>query len=183
MDKDPVDTTSPAAIPDISGRELNVIFTEIARQKGHKIMVILDCCFSAGATKALQPVHRVRARPAQATILNSTESSLELMLKAGDDNLRRVFPDYATSDGADWQQDVTSHVLLAACQDYQQAHEGQIGNVCRGLFTNSLICSLRLDMPGKGVSFVNFVKNLPRWANQEPVVSGDHKHEPIFYIT
>lgn len=99
MDKDPVDTTSPAAIPDISGRELNVIFTEIARQKGHKITVILDCCFSAGATKALQPVHRVRARPAQATILNSTESSLELMLKAGDDNLRRVFPDYATSDG------------------------------------------------------------------------------------
>ncbi len=32
-------------------------------------------------------------------------------------------------------------------------------------------------MPGKGVSFVNFVKNLPRWANQEPVVSGDHKHD------
>ncbi len=72
------------------------------------------------------------------------------MLKAGDDNLRRMFPDYATRKSvmaADWQQDVTSHVLLAACQDYQQAHEGQIGNVCRGLFTNSLICSLRLDMP------------------------------------
>ncbi|KAK0437249.1 uncharacterized protein EV420DRAFT_1219552, partial [Desarmillaria tabescens] len=30
-------------IPDISDRELNVLFTEISRVKGHKITFILDC--------------------------------------------------------------------------------------------------------------------------------------------
>ncbi|KAI0027941.1 peptidase C14, caspase domain-containing protein, partial [Vararia minispora EC-137] len=36
---------------DISDRELNLIFSEICRQKGSKLTVILDCCHSGGATR------------------------------------------------------------------------------------------------------------------------------------
>ncbi|KAK0474336.1 hypothetical protein EDD18DRAFT_1049388, partial [Armillaria luteobubalina] len=40
-----------APIPDISDREINGILHRIARNKGHKITVILDCCHSGGATR------------------------------------------------------------------------------------------------------------------------------------
>ncbi|KAI0027929.1 peptidase C14, caspase domain-containing protein, partial [Vararia minispora EC-137] len=38
------------AVPDISDRELNIIFSEICRKKGTNLTVILDCCFSGSAT-------------------------------------------------------------------------------------------------------------------------------------
>ncbi|KAK0476577.1 hypothetical protein EDD18DRAFT_1056158, partial [Armillaria luteobubalina] len=41
IDRDAIDGNRP--IPDISDRELNAIFTQVSRTKGHKITFIADC--------------------------------------------------------------------------------------------------------------------------------------------
>ncbi|KAF8169312.1 peptidase C14, caspase domain-containing protein [Mycena galopus ATCC 62051] len=50
-DRTPGDQHSTDFVPDISDRELNIILSEICRKKGPNLTVILDCCFSGGATR------------------------------------------------------------------------------------------------------------------------------------
>ncbi len=52
MDRDMPDENG-VTIPDISEREFNSILTQISRSKGHRIMVILDCCHTGSITQGI----------------------------------------------------------------------------------------------------------------------------------
>lgn len=104
-------------VADISDRELNIILSEIRDTKGPNIIVTLDCCYSAGATRGAESGGKnrsIRAIP--------DKLYLELMLRAADDDKRRNAGSMkAYSEG--WHPDMSSHVLIAACQSHEQAFE------------------------------------------------------------
>ncbi len=61
IDRDTLDANG-VLIPDISDRELNTLLTQISREKGHRITVILDCCHSGGVSRSL-PEPEARTSP------------------------------------------------------------------------------------------------------------------------
>ncbi|PPQ96528.1 hypothetical protein CVT26_010456 [Gymnopilus dilepis] len=108
------------SVPDISDRELNIIFSEIGAEKGHNITFILDCCHSAGAVRSLISADTVRFMPPLRTGFPALD--LQEMLEAADRNpRRRTTSPLATTEN--WEADITSFVTLAACHDYQLAEE------------------------------------------------------------
>ncbi|KAK0207445.1 caspase domain-containing protein [Armillaria fumosa] len=80
IDRDTLDADQKH-VPDISDREFSSIISLIAKAKGHRITVILDCCHAGGASRALpEPGSRTHAKMATAT--------LQDMLVAGESNLK-----------------------------------------------------------------------------------------------
>ncbi|KAK0207442.1 hypothetical protein IW262DRAFT_1498642 [Armillaria fumosa] len=101
-------------VPDISDREFNVILSLISQAKGHHITVILDCCHSGSDVSRCLPDPGVRVSPP------TKRATLQDMLVAGENILMR-YPGYRSILAEDWLPDMTSHVVLAACEDYQYA--------------------------------------------------------------
>ncbi len=130
-------TGTDSSVPDISDREINTILTEISRTKGSHITFILDCCYSAGNTRGPTNVERgaVPLPPSQT----------KNMLEEAHTRLRDLSKYHYVFDG-DWKPDVSSHVALAACKDYQTADEGPGADDCwSGVFTQALVESLKSD--------------------------------------
>ncbi len=69
-------------------------------------------------------------------------ASLEDMLCTAERNLRHL-PYYTSVFAEDWQPDMNSHVFLSACRDYQDAKEIQGKSGFRGVFTESLVRTLK----------------------------------------
>ncbi len=103
------------SIPDISNQEINTILTEISRTKGSHITIILDCCYSMGNTKGLTNV--------QCGAVPLPPSQTRNMLEEAHTRLRDLQKYHSVFDG-DWKLDVSSHIALAACKDYQTTDEG-----------------------------------------------------------
>lgn len=55
------------------------------------------------------------------------------------------FPAIASVLSKDWVPDLSSHVILAAYEEYQFAKEVQSGEGCHGLFTQWLTRTLRQE--------------------------------------
>ena len=105
-------------VPDISERELNSILSEIQAAKGSNITVFLDCCHSGGALRALgDTVRFIPPVPGH--------QPLREMLEAADMHPRR-HPGSPTMTSEVWTADISSFVMLAACQDFQLAEEFNI---------------------------------------------------------
>ena len=105
-------------VPDISERELNSILSEIQAAKGSNITVFLDCCHSGGALRALgDTVRFIPPVPGH--------QPLREMLEAADMHPRR-HPSSPTMTSEIWTADISSFVMLAACQDFQLAEEFNI---------------------------------------------------------
>ncbi len=140
------DVNGHSIVPDISDRELNAILHLIRIEKGENITVITDCCYAGGVTREISnslSLGSIRNLPPLLDRVNA--GGLELMLRAGDESLKQYsLPGTVSVLKGNWSPMKGSHVLLAACRDYQFAREVQRddGTVC-GIFTEALMSALR----------------------------------------
>ncbi|KAK0437251.1 uncharacterized protein EV420DRAFT_1588730, partial [Desarmillaria tabescens] len=160
-------------IPDISKRELYTLFTQISHKKGHHITFITDCCHASS-------FDRQDGDSAIRTTHPTFHSDVHNMLRAADQLLKH-FPRYPSVLLKDWQPDTGSHVILAACLDYQYAKEigGEEGY--GGIFTKTLVDVLKLGAWRKETTYVGLTHLLNQSYTQTPVVAGDHKYDCIWY--
>ncbi|KAK0476231.1 caspase domain-containing protein [Armillaria luteobubalina] len=114
IDRDTPDTQG-TGIPDISDREINNILTHIYDAKDARITVILDCCHGGGTTRApFSGTARTTESLPYGSFIRMLDAAKERM---GDwDGYRDVWAE-------DWIPNMDSHVVLAACKDYQFARE------------------------------------------------------------
>ncbi|KAK0458302.1 caspase domain-containing protein [Desarmillaria tabescens] len=180
VDRTPFDSTG-SPIPDISDREINAIFTQLSLTKGHRITLILDCCYSGVHTKS-SPGGRTRS--AYRTVPPLPRASIGPMLEGANQALM-AFPEYSARCSVaapDWQPDTGSHVVLAACQEYQFAQEEvEEDRGFHGVFTSALVQAFQSGQLKRGSMYVDIIRALPQWPHQIPVVAGDHKEGPIWY--
>ncbi|KAK0505565.1 hypothetical protein EDD18DRAFT_1129662 [Armillaria luteobubalina] len=166
-------------VPDISDREFNTILSLISRAKGRRITVILDCCHAAGVCRNLP-------EPGARTAPPMKRATLHDMLLAGE-NVLKNYPGYRSILAKDWLPDVTSHVVLAACEDYQYAKAKKMkredGTVTGyiGVFTDSLVRALRSGHWRKETTYVDLLHCLDTMPTQTPVVAGDRKCARLWY--
>ncbi|KAK0227166.1 caspase domain-containing protein [Armillaria nabsnona] len=162
-------------IPDISDRELNAIFTEISRTKGHKITFIADCCHASSVGRNPDP------ETGRRSMRGTHHSTVDDMLRAADGRLKG-FPCYKSVLSKNWLPDMGSHVCLAACRDYQRAKETVEGNRCGGIFTRRLVYILTSGECNKGTTYVGLTHHLNHEPFQTPIVYGDHINEPLWFL-
>lgn len=162
-----------AHIPDISDREINNILAKIHQMTGAYITVILDCCHSGGATKAPQEGSVRATRPlGQKTFVRMLDCAKDSM--GGWSGYRDVWE-------KKWLPDMGSHIVLAACRDYQLAKETeQDGHGYRGVFTSALVKTLTSGVLNEGSTYVDLIDALPKWDSQTPVVAGNRKKERLW---
>ncbi|KAK0437883.1 caspase domain-containing protein [Armillaria borealis] len=137
-----VDMNGHPLIPDISDRELNTILHLVRVKKGENITVITDCCYASGVTRGVSSSFQHNTTRNLPPLL---ASGLELMLQTGDENLREFYlPGTVSVLAENWSPLNASHVLLAACREYQFAREVQKDDgTVNGVFTEALMSALR----------------------------------------
>ncbi|KAK0226661.1 caspase domain-containing protein [Armillaria fumosa] len=170
-------TSDPHAVPDISDREINTILTEIARNKGNHITFIVDCCHSAGITRGLMTQEGVRS------ITPLPSSSIADMFSAADENLK-VLDKYQSISKADWRADMDSHVVLAACKEFELAKEVEGDSLVNGVFTRALIFAFKsADLNDKSMTYHKLIKDLPfaKDSTQHPVIAGKHMYSRLWF--
>ena len=127
-DRDPHNPESP---PDISDRELLLFLGDISNKTASSIVLILDCCYSAGMQRDLTTELTVRAGEPDRT------NGVQRMFEAANSNPHR-HSDYSSALLLDWVPRL-NFVLLAACHEHEKAFGGPNG----GLFTSALITKLK----------------------------------------
>ncbi len=168
--------TDGSWIPDISDRELNALFTQISRAKGHKITFLADCYYAGGMSRGISPSTGTRAMPP------TFYSTVDDMLRAAHTRLQHL-PRYRSVLSQNWQPDMSSHVTVAACQDYQTAREsGGGGDGYDGEFTRSLVDALTSGECNHGTTYQDLANLLNRSPTQTPNICGDHMNEPLWYL-
>ncbi len=165
-------------IPDISDRELNTILTLISRAKGNRITLILDCCHSGGVCRDVpEPGARTSPRMARAT--------LEDMLVVREKNLKH-YPGYRSILAKDWLPDMSSHVVLAACRDYEYAKVKKVNRedgtaVYIGIFTDLFVRALWSSHWRKETTYVDLLDCLDKMSYEMLVTAGNHKCVCLWY--
>ncbi len=102
------------------------------------------------------------------------------MLRAAEERLKHL-PGYKSVLSPNWQPDTSSHVILAACQNFQTARETRMGKEYGGDFTRQLVRFLGSGDWRKGTTYEKIADHLNQTAYQTPVVAGDHKDERLWY--
>ncbi|KAK0232389.1 hypothetical protein EDD85DRAFT_889055 [Armillaria nabsnona] len=179
IDRETFDDTG-AKILDISDREIDAIFTQISQEKGHKITLILDCGHSCMRIKCVPPLG---TRRSTRNVVSLSPNSIKPMLEGAHQRLA-AYPQYLGRRSVaayDWQPDTSSYVVLAACLEHEFAREEEDDTGIHGVFTKSLVNALRSGQLKKGSTYVDLISGLPQFFCQTPLVSGDHKDEPIWY--
>ncbi|PBK65060.1 hypothetical protein ARMSODRAFT_1022494 [Armillaria solidipes] len=173
----PIDRGTPdgqgACIPDISDREINNIVTYIYRAKDARITIILDCCHAGGSTRAPLngDVRTAHSLPHEESFVRMLNSAKERM---GDwHGYRDVWEDK-------WIPDMDSHIVLAACKDYQFAKEWPDRNGYSGVFTRALVKVLRSDSLTEEATYVDVIESLPIFSGQTPVLAGKRVQERLW---
>ncbi|KAK0186415.1 caspase domain-containing protein [Armillaria mellea] len=172
IDRDVIDACG-LPVPDISDREINAILHQISRSKGHRITFILDCSHSGTHTRHF-------LEPGTRTIPPLPRASLRRMVHAADESCGQ-YPSYQPVSARDWRPDMSSHVVLAACKEYQTAKEVESEAGYNGIFTQGLISTLRSESLSERSTYVDLLFSLPRRRGQTPIIAGKHKREQLWY--
>ncbi|PBK72069.1 hypothetical protein ARMSODRAFT_932420 [Armillaria solidipes] len=173
IDRDTMDSDGHW-ITDISYREVNVLLAQISHAKGHHITFITDCCHASS-------FDRIQGRDSAIRTTRPTfHSDVNDMLRVADQRLKHL-PGYQSVLSRDWKPDMGSHVVLAACRDYQYASETEGKGGYSGIFTKTLIGVLKSGVWRKGVTYVEVTHLLNQSYSQTPVVAGDHIYDRIWY--
>ncbi|KAK0445210.1 hypothetical protein EV421DRAFT_2055117 [Armillaria borealis] len=178
MDHGASDDTG-SEILDISDREIDAIVTQISQQKGHKITLILDCGYLRPSIRYACPLG---IRRSLRIVVPLSRHTIEPMLEGAHQCLA-AYPQYLARRSVaayDWRPDRSSHVVLAACQEYQYAREAEDDAGIHGVFTKALMDALRSGQ-SRGTTYADLISKLPMWCFQTSLVTGDHKNEPIWY--
>ncbi|KAK0231625.1 hypothetical protein IW262DRAFT_495713 [Armillaria fumosa] len=126
--------------PDISDRELNALFTQIFCAKGYKTTFFADCCYSGGVSRG-DP----SPPPGTRAMAPTSHSNVDDMLRAAHTTLQHL-PHYQSVLFENWRPDTSSHIIVAACLDFQTARESDDGgDKCGGEFNRSLVDALSSD--------------------------------------
>ncbi|KAK0193115.1 caspase domain-containing protein [Armillaria mellea] len=160
-------------IPDISDREINCILKEISRTKGNHITFILDCCHSGSVTRGID-------ESGTRTIPPLPRASLKSMLSTAEEAMKS-FAGYHSILEEDWCPDMTSHVVLAACKEYQFAREVKGKDGFNGFFTQALLSTLRSNNLTEESTYIDLIRALPGATYQSPVVAGRLKDVRLWY--
>ncbi|KAK0224517.1 hypothetical protein EDD85DRAFT_859550 [Armillaria nabsnona] len=161
IDRDAIDS-SGLRVPDISDREINSIFQQISRSKGHRITFILDSfhsgthvrCFPEPGTRIVPPLPR---------------ASLRRMLHMADENLSR-YPSYKSILDSDWRSN-----------EYQIAREVESETGYNGIFTRAVIDALRSGNLSEESTYIDLLCSLPVRRGQTPVVAGKNKSDRLWF--
>jgi len=122
-----IDSRDPGGF-DLADKELAVLLAEVAQSEPH-LAVILDSCHSGSGTRGLSDSTRRRAR--------QTHTVTEI--RPLDSYLNGHYSQLL-KEGAELRLPASRHVLLAACERYQQAYEDIDDEArSRGLFSLSLL--------------------------------------------
>ncbi|PBK84594.1 hypothetical protein ARMGADRAFT_1067350 [Armillaria gallica] len=172
----PIDRGIPDAqgtcIPDISDREINNILTHIYYAKDARITVILDCCHGGGTTRAPLSGH---ARTAESL----PYGSFVRMLNSAKDRMGD-WHGYRDVWAEDWTPNMDSHVVLAACKDYEFAREWKDENGYSGVFTQALVKALKSGSLKKETTYFDLLQELPTLSGQTPLLAGKRAHERLW---
>ncbi|KAK0227267.1 caspase domain-containing protein [Armillaria nabsnona] len=171
----PIDRTEEddSPVPDISDREINIILRQIAHAKGHRITFILDCSHSGAVIDDAPGLLGKNIPP-------MSRKSLTWMLDAADATAKN-FPEYRSVFAAEWCPDMTSHVILAACREHEIAKEERGETGFHGVFTESLVRTLRSGASDERQTYVDLVSSLNRSTTQVSAVAGRYKHLMLWY--
>ncbi|PBK85219.1 hypothetical protein ARMGADRAFT_1087675 [Armillaria gallica] len=164
--------TNGSHIPDISDREIDTIFQNISRAKGHRITFILDCSHTGTATGV--PEQGVRTLPPL------SNGSPKYMFDVANDNSRQ-FPGSQSVCADKWCPDMSSHVVLAACQEHQVVTETRKDGGFQGVFTELLVRVLRSGTFNERSTYIYLLFVLPTMHGQAPLVAGKHKNAQLYY--
>ncbi|KAK0215293.1 peptidase C14, caspase domain-containing protein [Armillaria nabsnona] len=167
--------TSDPQVPDICDREINTILTEIARTKGDHITFIVDCCHSSSIGRAPQEGLRL--------IAPLPSSSIPDMFSAADETLKHI-AGYQSISEARWRANMDSHVILAACKEYEHAREVEVEGDSKfnGVFTKALISALKsADLNDKSMTYYDLIATLPKNDTQHPVIAGKHMKSRLWF--
>ncbi|KAK0455687.1 caspase domain-containing protein [Desarmillaria tabescens] len=162
-------------VPDISDRELDAIFAEISRVKGHKITFIADCYYARNFCRCIEYDGSLKR-----SVWPTYHSDVNDMLRAGHERLDHL-PRYRSILSDDWRPDMSSHVTLTACQEGQVAKEMPGKKVYGGVFTKTLVRVLKSGAWKKKITYVELNELLDQSYFQTPVVTGGHKNERVWY--
>ncbi|KAK0474334.1 caspase domain-containing protein [Armillaria luteobubalina] len=160
-------------VPDISDREINIILKQISHAKGHRITLILDCSHSG-------PVLDDSPGRSGKNIPPMSSKSLTRMLDAADDTAEN-FPECQSVLAPEWRPDMTSHVILAACRGREIAKEERVEIGLHGVFTESLVRTLKSGASNERSTYIDLVSSLNRSMRQESAVAGRYKHAMLWY--
>jgi len=198
-------------VPDISDRELNIIFSEIRRKKGPNFTVILDCCYSGGATRNASGGGTGSSFGGKASDFSvirgiapllvydpaEKEEDIIAAIVNGKPNPRetravklmflrarddpRRMSESQSPLAADWKSDMSSHVLLAACKPMETAKELSRRRV--GVFTSALISALTSPRGrDPAMTYVTLFREvIQRPDRQTPVVVGERKNSRLWF--
>jgi hypothetical protein len=154
---------------DISDREINLFLTELSNIKGDNITLVLDCSFSATVPNPNPTMLLSRGTP-------PLVSPLRQMLLAAENNPRKRWaPGSAITTG--WKPDVSSYVVLAACQGIESAWECSDGR--GGDFTIAFLKALRA-LPLHTLTYRHLIGHIGSLRRQKPCAVGNHVDQFIF---
>ncbi|KAK0439940.1 uncharacterized protein EV420DRAFT_1316019 [Desarmillaria tabescens] len=141
-DRNELDTDG-RPISDISDREINTIISLIRDTKGDHITLILDCCHSGSATRNISAF----CSPGHTRDLPPVSHRQESVFESADKSLQKHCPGAPSVLVEDRSPDMTSHVVIAACREFEFVREvrSNDGNIT-GIFTNALVSTLRSDL-------------------------------------
>ncbi len=127
---------------DLADKELAVLIDRVA-QKGAHVAVVLDCCHSGSGTRNLDDLTLGRTR------------------QASDRTQPRQLADYLGGHFAQHPKDfhlpASRHVLLAACDKKEKAHETRNS---RGLFSTILMSILNETRYQQGISYTQLLTEI-----------------------
>ncbi|KAK0230273.1 caspase domain-containing protein [Armillaria fumosa] len=173
VDRDTIDTAGKPVL-DISDRELNVILSEIRRAKGDRITVLLDCsCMKDVLSISLSDSRKSRSLPPSTTPAHK-------ILKVSEKRLSKMFPDHPSVLAQDWHPDLTSHVIITACNDAELAWEVLWADgTTSGVFTRRLLETLRA---AKATTYEDLCRTLEvHCSPQTPGAVGKNKTSLLWY--
>ncbi len=87
----------------------------------------------------------------------------------------RDLPGYKSILDSQWSADMTSHVVLTACGELEEAKEEMCSGKDRrmnGVFTLSLLRVLRSNLPDD-LTYEDLLSRIPQLLGQTPVVAGN----------
>ncbi|KAK0220089.1 caspase domain-containing protein [Armillaria fumosa] len=178
----PVDMTFRNSVKEkkvegIPDRTISRLLLDLSAVKGNNIVLILDCCHSAGIDRGaiVGPGAGAKAREIgneEITISAGCDFSLYSGRTSGS---RKSSPATNTTNfsGSLWD----SHILLAACGRNQKAWEKQK----KGLFTHALLQAVR-GTPGAYLTYRSLMLRFGKMPPyQSPQLDGNNIHQRLFY--